>query len=131
MDKRPRGEDDADASRAAATSPVRAPRAPYGRRKGGVVYEIRTTDNDIRLRVPLSLVAVKETDNKTEAWRYISERLEDPFPQGSAQFTNASTLYRDRTQLIIPDPFDPPYNRWVGAFHPKNGQRFMFILQVS
>ena len=107
------------------------PRAPYGPRKGGMVYEIRTADDDIRRRIPLSLIAVKNADNKTEAWRYISERLEDPFPQGSAQFTNASTLYRDRTQLIIPDPFDPPYTKWVGTFQPKNGLRFMFIGKVS
>jgi len=98
-----------------------------------MVYEIRTTDEDIRRHVPLTLVAVRKAKNMTVAWRYISERLEDPFPQGSAQFPNASTLYRERTQLIIPDPFDPPYNKWVGAFKPKNNvqlQRFMFILEV-
>jgi hypothetical protein len=104
--KRARREDD-EGEAQVAEPPVRA---PYGPRKGGWVFEIRNTVEEIRARATLKLEGVKMVASKAEAWRHISERLGHPFPEKSSQFTNASTKYNKRTQLIIPDPFEHSFN---------------------
>ena len=113
----------------------------------GTVYEVRFPNEEIRNDDAPSLVAVTEKNNMTAAWKYISERLEDPFPENSPQFSNATTRYKKgvsgvsgvnilnpaqrRSCLIIPNVFNPPYKEWVGNFQSRNSLRFMFIRDVS
>jgi hypothetical protein len=108
--------------------------AAYGPRRGGNVYEIQNLGEDIRAHSRLRLVLVKRVNNKKEAWRYIAERLGDPFLPN--QYNQATSRYNgvppSPLQLIIPDAYEPPYSKWVSGFRPAiHNQHYIFILDVS
>jgi len=110
-----------------------ARRAPRQTAKGGWVYKILNPRQEIQDRnVPLRLQAKIQVTSKSAAWRYIAERLLDPFrpPQAHNQIVNASYRY-DIGKYIIPDPYTPPFNVWVPMFSPRNVDFFMFINHVS